>query len=58
MQTPGGLTSVIAVAVMALGYMAGRGLISVRRFADAAGGLGIIAALIQMRSILTETGHG
>lgn len=58
MQTPGGLTSVIAVAVMGLGYMAGRGLISVRRFAEASGGLGIIAALIQMRSILTETGHG
>ena len=58
MQTPGGLTSVIAVAVMTLGYLTVRGLISVRRFADAAGGLGIIAALIQIRSILTETGHG
>jgi len=58
MQTPSGPTAVIAVAVMALGYMAGRGLISVRRFAEASGGLGVIAALIQMRSILTEAGHG
>ena len=58
MQPQGGLTTIIAVAAMGLGYMAGRGLISVRRFAEASGGLGIIAALIQIRSILTESGHG